>query len=155
MGILFTVEHSVKLFGGVRELKDSLKLNYLARYKNTPPINQGLSVFKAKGKTNQEVPQIKGDDAILVDKLIQDYIPDDKGYFRIFVNKFARKINILFYSNKEKMLHTFIGENAEALSKEIIKQNLTRDIYHLNYLGRELKKAEISLLLGKPYIQDE
>ena len=155
MGILFTVEHSVKLFGGVRELKDSLKLNYLARYKNTPPINQGLSVFKAKGKTNQKIPPIKDDDAILVDKLIQDYIPDDKGYFRIYANKFVKKIYVLFYSNKEKMLHTFIGENAEALSKEIIKRNLTRDIYHLNYLGRELKKAEISLLLGKPYIQDE
>ena len=155
MGILFTVEHSVKLFGGVRELKDSLKLNYLARYKNTPPINQGLSVFKAKGKTNQKIPPIKDDDAILVDKLIQDYIPDDKGYFRIYANKFVKKIYVLFYSNKEKMLHTFIGENAEALSKEIIKRNLTRDIYHLNYLGRELKKAEISLQLGKPYIQDE
>jgi len=155
MGILFTVEHSVKLFGGVRELKDSLKLNYLARYKNTPPINQGLSVFKAKGKTNQKLPQIKDDDAILVDKLIQDYIPDDKGYFRIYVNQIAKKMYILFHSNKDHLLHTFIGDNAEALSKEIIKQNLTKDIYHLNYLGRELKKAEICLFLGKPYIQDE
>ncbi len=155
MGILFTVEHSPKLFGGVRELKDSIKLNYLAKYKKTPPINQGLSLFKAKGKTDQKIPQIKDNNAILVEKLTQDYVPDDKGYFRIYVNKFTRKIFVLFYSNKEKLLYTFMGENAEALSKEVIKQNLTRDIYHLNYLGRELKKAEISLLLGKPYIQDE
>ncbi len=155
MGVLFTVEHSPKLFGGVRELKDSIKLNYLAKYKKTPPINQGLSLFKAKGKTDQKIPQIKDDNAILVDKLTQDYVPDDKGYFRIYVNKFTRKIFVLFYSNKEKLLYTFMGENAEALSKEVIKQNLTRDMYHLNYLGRELKKAEISLLLGKPYIQDE
>ena len=155
MGVLFTVEHSPKLFGGVRELKDSIKLNFLAKYKKTPPINQGLSLFKAKGKTDQKIPQIKDDNAILVEKLTQDYVPDDKGYFRIYVNKFTRKIFALFYSNKEKLLFTFMGENAEALSKEVIKQNLTRDIYHLNYLGRELKKAEISLLLGKPYIQDE
>jgi dihydropteroate synthase-like protein len=155
MGILFTVEHSTKLFGGVRELKDSLKLNYLSKYKSTPPINQGLSVFKAKGKVNQKVPQIKYDDAVVVDKLIPDYIPDDKGYFRIYVNPIGGKIYVLFFSIKNDLLHTYIGNNAEALSKEIIKQNLTKNLSHLNYLGRELKKAEICLHLGKPYIQDE
>ena len=155
MGILFTVEHSTKLFGGVRELKDSVKLNYLAKYKKTPPINQGLSVFKAKGKISQKIPQMNEIDSIFVNILNQDYFPDDKGYFRIYVDQISRKIYILFYSNKENLLYTFIGNNAEALSKRIIKQNLTRDLYHLNYLGRELKKAEISLLLGKPYIQDE
>jgi dihydropteroate synthase-like protein len=155
MGVLFTVEHSTKLFGGVRELKDSVKLNYLANYKKTPPINQGLSVFKAKGKKSQDIPQFKDTNAIIVNKLTQDYIPDEKGYFRIYSNQYARKIYVFFHSNKDILLHIFIGDNAEALSKEIIKQNLTRDISHLNYLGRELKKAEISLSLGKPYIQDE
>lgn len=155
IGILFTVEHSPKLFGGVRELKDSIKLNYLAKYKNTPPINQGLSLFKAKGKTSQNLPQFEDYNAIVVDKLIPDYQPDEKGYFRIYLNLIKRKIYILFYSNKDNLLHTFIGEDAETLSKKIIKQDLTRDIYHLNYLGRELKKAEISLLHGKPYIQDQ
>ncbi|MHA2347418.1 MAG: DUF4346 domain-containing protein, partial [Candidatus Hodarchaeales archaeon] len=59
------------------------------------------------------------------------------------------------YSNENNLLHTFIGESAENLSKEIITYDLTGDLYHLNYLGRELKKAEICLDLGKPYIQDE
>ncbi|MFW9894956.1 MAG: dihydropteroate synthase-like protein [Candidatus Thorarchaeota archaeon] len=155
MGILFTVEHSPKLFGGVRELKDSIKLNYLAKNKKTPPINQGLSLFKAKGKINQKMPYVNENDATFVDTLNQDYIPDDKGYFRIYGNQITGKIYVLFYAVKDKLLHTFIGDNAEAISKEIIKQNLTKDIYHLNYLGRELKKAEMSLILGKPYIQDE
>lgn len=155
IGILFTVEHSPKLFGGVRELKDSIKLNYLAKYKNTPPINQGLSIFKAKGKINQTIPPIKYENASFVDNLISDYHPDEKGYFRIFLNLVLRKIYVLFYSNENELLHSFIGENAEALSKKIIKQEIIGDLYHLNYLGRELKKAEICLLLGKPYIQDE
>jgi hypothetical protein len=155
IGILFTVEHSPKLFGGVSELKNSLKLNYLAKYKKTPPINQGLSLFKAKGKTKQKVPPFEDNNAIIVDKLIPDYHPDDKGYFRIFLNQTARKIYVLFYSNEDNLLITFIGDHAEALSKEIIKQDLTRDLFHLNYLGRELKKAEIYLILGKPYIQEE
>ena len=155
MGILFTVEHSTKLFGGVRELKDSVKLNFLAKYKKTPPINQGLSVFKAKGKTSQKMPQIKNKNPILVNNLIDGYVPDDNGYFRIYLNPNAHKIYVLFFSNEDQLLQTFIGDNAEALSKEIIKKNLTSDISHINYLGRELKKAEISLFLGKPYIQDE
>jgi dihydropteroate synthase-like protein len=155
MGILFTVEHSTKLFGGVRELKDSVRLNFLAKYKKTPPINQGLSVFKAKGKTSQKMPQIKNKNPILVNNLIDGYVPDDNGYFRIYLNPNAHKIYVLFFSNEDQLLQTFIGDNAEALSKEIIKKNLTSDISHINYLGRELKKAEISLFLGKPYIQDE
>jgi dihydropteroate synthase-like protein len=155
MGILFTVEHSPKLFGGVRELRDSIKLNYLAKNKKSPPINQGLSLFKAKGKTNQKKPKIKENNATFVNRLNQDYIPDGEGYFRIYTNQITGKIYVLFYSVKDKLLHTFIGDNAEAISKEIIKQNLTKDNYHLNYLGRELNNAEMSLFLGKPYIQDE
>jgi len=33
IGILFTVEHSTKLIEGVRELKESVKLNYISKYK--------------------------------------------------------------------------------------------------------------------------
>ena len=155
VGILFTVEHSAKLMGGVRELKESVKLTYVAKHKNTPPINQGISIFKAKAKINQEMPTINEDSAVLVNKLIPEYIPDKKGYFRIYVNHYSRKIYVLFYSNDDLILQTFIGENAEALSKKIIQTNLTQDIYHLNYLGRELKKAESHLHFGKPYIQDD
>ena len=155
MGILFTVEHSTKLKGGVRELKECVKLNYIAKYKKTPPINQGISVFRAKGKTNQKTPLINHTNAVLVDKLLTDYIPDDSGYFRIYTNHYSKEIYILFYSTDDQLLYTFIGDNAEALSKKIIQSNLTNNIYHLNYLGRELKKAEICLILDKPYIQEE
>ncbi|MFX1479704.1 MAG: dihydropteroate synthase-like protein [Promethearchaeota archaeon] len=155
MGILFTVEHSTKLIGGVRELKESIKLNYLAKYKQTPPINQGISVFKAKGKTSQRFPNIDISESFLVDQSIREYSPDEKGYFRIYTNNYNMKIYVLFYSNEHEIIDTFIGENAEAISKTVINRNLTRDPYHLNYLGRELKKAEICLFLGKPYIQDE
>jgi dihydropteroate synthase-like protein len=155
MGVLFTVEHSAKLMGGVKELEESIKLNYIAKNKMTPPINQGIQVFKAKAKKNQKIPKISEERAIFVNTLISDYNPDEKGYFRIYANHYMRKIYVLFYSNDDKLLKTFIGDNAEALSKKIIQSNLTQNPYHLNYLGRELFKAEISLDLGKSYIQDE
>ncbi|MFW9882482.1 MAG: dihydropteroate synthase, partial [Candidatus Thorarchaeota archaeon] len=138
IGIIFIVEHSTKLMGGVRELKESIKLNYIAKNKRTPPINQGISIFKAKGKVNQDIPSINEENAIIVSKMMPDYTPDDNGYFRIYVNHYSRKIYVLFYSNDNYLIQTFIGNNAEALSKKIIQSKLTKNIYHLNYLGREL-----------------
>lgn len=154
IGILFTVEHSTKLIGGIAELNECVKLNYISKYNRTPPINQGISVFKAKGKTSQGVPEIDEKNAILVNTQNPTYIPDKNGYFRIYINHYSKKIYVLFFSNDDELQNTLIGDNAEALSKKIIQLNLTKDVYHLNYLGRELNKAEFSIHSGKPYIQD-
>ncbi len=155
MGVLFTVEHSIKLMGGVRELKESIKLNYLAKCKKTPPINHGISIFKAKGKISQDFPQIDETKAIFVDPENPDYISDKKGYFRFFVDHYSKQIYILFYSNNDELLNLIIGKNAETLSKKVMELRITDDIFHLNYLGRELNKAEFCLYTGRPYIQDE
>ena len=155
MGILFTVEHSTKLMGGVRELKECVKLNYISKYKKSPPINQGIQVFRAKGKVNQDLPNLDKKNAILIDKLNADYVPDQKGYFKIYVNHYNKEIYSLFFSNEHNVLKTLIGTSAEALNKKIIELELTTNLHHISYIGRELKKAEICMHAGKPYIQDE
>ncbi len=154
IGVLFTVEHSIKLMGGVEELKESVKLNYISKYKKSPPINQGIQFFRAKGKVSQKMPKINENDAIIVDQLDPEYIPDEIGYFKIYVNHYAEKIYVLHLSNDHKLLNTLIGTNAEALSKKIIELKLTKNFQHINYLGRELSKAEFSLFSSKSYIQD-
>ncbi|MFX1394723.1 MAG: dihydropteroate synthase-like protein [Promethearchaeota archaeon] len=153
-GILFTVEHSTKLTGGVKELKESVKLNYISKYKKSPPINQGIQVFRVKGKLSQKIAEINENDAIIVDKFDPDYIPDQKGYFKFYVDHHAGKIYLLHFSNDHNLLTTLIGTNAEAISKKAIEMNLTRNLQHANYLGRELSKAEFCLFSGRPYIQD-
>ena len=155
MGVLFTVEHSSKLMYGVKELSECVKLNFIAKCKKTPPINQGIQIFRAKGKIYQKTPEIDESKSTIISELKPEYKADINGYFKIHVNHYSGKINVLFFSNDHSMLQTFIGENAEALSKKIIELNLTDNLYHVNYLGRELNKAENCLLLGKPYIQDE
>jgi len=155
VGILFTVEHSVKLMGGVRELKESVKLNYVSKYKKTPPINHGISVFKAKGKTSQTLPKIDISDAITIKEPVLTYIPDKNGYFKFYVNYYTKEIHVLFFSNDNNLLKTLIGNNAETLSKKVLELKLTNNLTHINYIGRELAKAEFCLFLGKPYIQDE
>lgn len=155
MGILFTVEHSTKMMGGVRELKESVKLNYISKYKRTPPINHGISVFKAKGKTSQTNPEFDKSSAIIVKNYEQRYTPDKNGYFKFYVNHYNKEIYVLFFSNNDNLLRTLIGNNAETISKKVLELNLTTNLQHINYLGRELNKAESCLLTGKPYIQDE
>jgi dihydropteroate synthase-like protein len=155
VGILFTVEHSVKLMGGISELKESIRLNYLAHYRKSPPINQGITVFRSKGKTRQKIPKIDVNKALNVKSEKLTYTPDKNGYFRIYVEQYAKKIYLQFYSNENKLLKTLIGSDAESLSKKFIHLGLTQNLEHLNYLGRELKRAEICLETNKPYIQDE
>ncbi|GAG56223.1 unnamed protein product, partial [marine sediment metagenome] len=155
MGILFTVEHSTKLMEGVRELKESVKLNYISKYKKTPPINQGINVFKAKGKTSQTLPEFDTSDITNVKEYALGYVPDIKGYFKFYVNHYTKEIYILFFSNDDILLKTLIGNNAEALSKKVLELNLTTNLQHINYVGRELTKAEMCLNYGKPFIQDE
>jgi len=155
IGILFTVEHSTKLMGGVRELKDSVKLNYISKYKNTPPINHGINVFKAKGKTRQALPEFDTSNAINVKEYSLGYVPDNNGYFKFYVNHYTKEIYVLFFSNDDTLLKTLIGNNAEALSKKVLELNLTTNLQHINYVGRELVKAEFCLNFGKPFIQDE
>jgi len=155
MGIVFTVEHSTKMFGGVEELKKALMLNYLSKYKNTPPINVGIQMFKAKGKTSQEIPDLPTQDIVDIKGPKTHYKADEAGYFKIYVDHYKNRIFVLFYSNDDKLLKVFSGQNAEVMSKIIIELELTKDLSHINYLGRELKKAEMCLDYGKPYIQDE
>jgi len=89
VGILFTVEHSTKLMGGVAELKESVKLSYISKFKKTPPINHGINVFKAKGKKNQGLPEIDTLNAIIIKGSVLDYVPDKNGYLIIILKKFT------------------------------------------------------------------
>ncbi|KKL64130.1 hypothetical protein LCGC14_2168150, partial [marine sediment metagenome] len=64
------------------------------------------------------------------------------------------KINVLHFSNDHILLNTLIGTSAEAISKKMIELKLTTNLNHINYIGRELAKAQFCLFSGKPYIQD-
>ena len=154
MGILFTVEHSSKLLGGVKELRECVKLCYISKNKKAPPINMGIEIFKAKGKTTQETPEINRKIAINVWETNEKYIPDLKGYFKFYVNHYKKEIYALFFSNDRELKTTLIGNNAEAICKKILNLNLINDNYHISYISRELEKAENCLKIDKPYLQE-
>jgi dihydropteroate synthase len=83
-----------------------------------------------------------------------DYIPDENCYFKLYVDHYSKQIYVMQYSVDDKLINILIGNNAESLSKKIIFLELTTNLEHLNYIGRELSKAEYCLKMGKPYVQD-
>ena len=57
-------------------------------------------------------------------------------------------------STNEDPLGEYRGRTALHLSVKIVEAGIIFEPYHAMYLGRELKKAEMALLLGVPYTQD-
>lgn len=76
---------------------------------------------------------------------------DPRGSFAIRVEN--KGIIINHYSPDGKHIQTFSGKNAMELSMQIL--SFVSLMSHAIYLGRELKKAEVTLHTGVPYIQDE
>lgn len=80
----------------------------------------------------------------------------DDSFFTILVDKEDQQIVVEHYTGKEKKLNKkIVGKRAEEIIGTIVKLGLVKGLYHAAYLGKELKKAEIALLLGKDYEQDK
>ena len=86
---------------------------------------------------------------------------DQKGFFVIEIDKKQSLIRVEYYTNvyKNKRIVSgtlekiFLGDKADALSDTIEKNVPKLSSTHYLYLGRELQKAEYSLLKNKKYIQ--
>ncbi len=150
-----TTEYSTKTRGTVNELSNSLKMAFLANKRNMVPKDLPIAVLKSKSK-NEFIPQISLDNIKIIEvgKKNQDFYPDTKGFFRIWVNHDKGKIFVVHYRKAGLINIAFSGTSAEYLGKEFLAKKLITSQNHALYLGRELEKAEICLKLGKSYMQD-
>jgi dihydropteroate synthase-like protein len=141
--ILFTTEASDKTRGSIRELRIASYMSKVSKLKKIPPKDLGfdLLVFKEKRVRRNE---FKAEN--IVEAKPSKFVRDPMGDFRIWVGD---KI----YCQHEKV--TIVGENAKEILDTVVRLGLISRLDHAGYLGRELKKAEIALKLGKSYVQDE
>ena len=80
----------------------------------------------------------------------------DEAFFIILVDKANHQIVVEHYTGQEKKLNKkIVGKRAENIMGTIVRLGLVKGLYHSAYLGKELKKAEIALRLGKDYEQDK
>ncbi len=141
--LVFTTEASDKTRGSVRELRIATYMAKISKLKKIPPKDLGfdLLIFKEK-RIRREKFEVKE----VVEAKPSEFIRDPKGDFRIWVGD---KI----YCQHESV--TISGENAKEIIDTVIRLGLISRLDHAGYLGRELKKAELALKLGKSYVQDE
>jgi dihydropteroate synthase-like protein len=142
--LLFTTEASDKTKGCVRELKIASYMAKVAKLKKMPPKDMGfdLLVFKEK-RLKKYHKDVKNP---IVAKPVK-FVRDPKGDFRIWIDK-----DKIICEHEKAVI---VGKNAKEILDTIISMNLVSRLDHAGYLGRELKKAEIALKLGKSYVQDE
>lgn len=149
--ILFTPEESGKTRGSVYELAISSKMMFLAKYRESIPKDLGINllILKDKRKTediieNINLPIIEG---------VEEYkfTQDPNGSFKLIVTDGL--IKAIHYKKMKPNIY-ITGKTARQVYNTIISHGLISRIEHAAYLGAELQKAEISLKLGKNYVQD-
>lgn len=79
---------------------------------------------------------------------------DRAGYFVILPRAEQNIITVEHYAYDNALLRTIDGPNARVLYKTIVANGWVSELSHAAYLGRELARAEMSLLHGIKYIQD-
>ena len=159
VSLLLTTEESNKTLGCVRELKKSTLFAFYAKLKNTNPKNIGISMLYAKDRKNydQKIDQSIDEKIIVITtEYKSEYVADRKGFFKISIDREKKELIAFFYpSAKSAPSHEIRGKVAESVCKKIVELELISNMDHASYLGRELMKAEICLLSGKSYVQDQ
>jgi dihydropteroate synthase-like protein len=149
VSILFTPEHSDKTKGSVKELKIATQMTQLAQYRQGSPKDLGIDLLVLKERRRRpEYPVTAGRVLYAKDFEHAKWTPDPLGNFVI-----GLKGNAIIARHETGI--TIEGDSAEAILDAIIELGLVSTAAHAGYLGRELKQAEIALMLGRSYSQDD
>jgi dihydropteroate synthase-like protein len=159
--ILLVTEKSLKTKGTVSEASTAAKMMFLAKKRNCVPKDLGLDLLILKDKNPKEIAY----DATLEDKskvtVAKQETPqltlDPKGIFRIALDRQENLIVAMHFesSQSQKPLKVIKGKSAEGVFGEILALGLVSSLGHAAYLGGELVLAEVALLSGKEFVQDE
>jgi dihydropteroate synthase-like protein len=157
--LLHVPEHSVKTKGNVNEMVISARMVFLSQSRETAPKDLGLDLLLLKEKRwYEDLYSINDDGDVLAIQGIpeNDFYPDQMGWFKIMLDRENNKIVVIYYPNEKDKPEIIIkGSNTRDIYQTIIRNKLITKLDHAAYLGRELKKAEIALRIGRSYKQDE
>jgi dihydropteroate synthase-like protein len=149
VGILFTPEHSDKAKGSVKELKIATQMMQLAQYRQGSPKDLGIDLLVLKERRRRpEYPVTAARVLYAKDFEHAKWTPDPLGNVVI-----GLKDNAIFARHDTGI--TIEGDSAEAILDAIFELGLVSTTAHAGYLGRQLKQAEIALMLGRSYSQDD
>jgi dihydropteroate synthase-like protein len=149
VGVLFTPEHSDKAKGSVKELKTAAQMMQLAQYRKSPPKDLGIDLLVLKERRRRPEYRITSTNVLdAKDFDTAKWAPDPAGSFVIGFR------GGMIVARHDTGI-TVRGNSAKGLLDAIFELELVSTASHAAYLGRELKKAEIALKLGRSYAQDD
>jgi len=79
---------------------------------------------------------------------------DKAGYFVVYPEARSKRLVVEHYTNQGVLNCVLEGISTGALYSEAIERQLVTRLDHAAYLGRELARAEQSILTGTPFVQD-
>ncbi|UCH01895.1 MAG: dihydropteroate synthase-like protein [Candidatus Bathyarchaeota archaeon] len=157
VSILLTTEGSNKARGSVKELATASKLMFLAKKRNSAPIDLGLDLLLLKDKRLRDEPydrQVDECTRVIRAKVFEEDYHDPKGVFKILVDRKEKRLVATRFVGKTQE-EIIMGETAEEMIMTIVNMGFISSLSHAAYVGKELYKAEIALKTGKTFIQDE
>jgi len=153
--ILFTPEYSDKTQGSINELKTAANMMTLAGQRKSPPKDLGLDLLRLKEKRFRSFDMVP-EEYIGAEASFQ-WTRDPAGSFKISISESRvlegsiRPGRIIAQHTK----YTIVGDNAREVFDTILDMGLVSRLDHASYLGRELMKAELALMIGRSYAQDD
>lgn len=79
---------------------------------------------------------------------------DNAGYFVVYPDTRGKRLVVEHFTNQGVLNCVLEGYSTGALYSAAIERNLLTRLDHAAYLGRELARAEHSLVTGFPFVQD-
>ncbi len=156
--LLFIPEYSIKAKRSVRDTSRASKMMYLAKKRDMPPKDLGIDVLVLKEKRWNELPYDDKDEnnsVVLRATTDENLVFDNLGWYKIVIDRLKEEIVSIHFNATENPDIIVRGKNASEIYKTLIRKGIIGNLDHAAYLGKELHKAEIALILGRSYRQDE
>jgi dihydropteroate synthase-like protein len=156
--LLFIPEHSTKAKKSVRETSRAAKMMYLAKRRETPPKDLGIDLLALKEKRWREQPFDEDSESgarVIQATPEQDGAMDSRGWYKILVDRTSDELVAIHFDGSGRPDVVVRGRNAREVYQTIIREGLVGRLDHAAYLGKELHKAELAVLLGRSYVQDD
>jgi dihydropteroate synthase-like protein len=160
VSLLLTTEVSPKTKGSVWEANRAAQMMHLARRRRAHPKDLGLDLLLLKPKrfSEQAFELVEGIEYPItnVSQEAATLRLDRAGFFTFHVDRERYLLIARHYSTETRETPDLEleGASAEQLINAILARELVTQFDHAAYIGRELTRAELALITGRPYIQE-
>ncbi|MFQ5977915.1 MAG: dihydropteroate synthase-like protein [Candidatus Heimdallarchaeota archaeon] len=153
ISVFLSTEERAATIHCIRELHSAANMAFVAKIAESAPKDVGFTSFAAKSSRFDVQPVREVESFQFVSENDPKTQLDPKGCFKIGIDHQNGRI-LCEHRFQGKRTSILASDKANALLQKILAKGLVSRLDHAAYVGSELTKAEISLILGHNYQQD-